>query len=289
MSLLSNRIVALLLCNRPLGVICPVGQSVQIEQSKGPKELLNSQPSYAGLCGKYRHGGTVRVVTNLRIEPGIGFGGLAVPLCAGRAIIKTSTTGRESQEPGQETGGRSFVNHDVGGLDDCRDGVASLEAQALGGSVRDGGGDFNAAEGNDHFGHDVVELQFLDRAFKLVACGEHGGTFGNCGGERRNGGLACRLRLGAMLQAVNEATDAPRQFRNGRSVQHVAGKISGKRGESSPTQKLISSGASRPRIQIVQFERKSAPSTGSVVRAVPESRRPVFCRSISPAKTYRVG
>jgi len=71
-------------------------------------------------------------------------------------------------------GSALLVDEDLRGLDHRGDGISSFQVQPFRGSARDCGYELEIADRHYDLGHDVAELDRLDRALELIACAEHG-------------------------------------------------------------------------------------------------------------------
>jgi len=68
-----------------------------------------------------------------------------------------------------------FLEHDFGGFDDDRDGVADFEPHFVGAAAGDDAVDFVVSDFDDGVGHDRIEFEIDNFSTKLVACGDaHG-------------------------------------------------------------------------------------------------------------------
>jgi len=70
------------------------------------------------------------------------------------------------------TAGGLFFEHDFGGFDDGRDGVADFELHFVGAFFGDDAFDEIFADAHDDVGHDAAELELDDFALQAVASGE---------------------------------------------------------------------------------------------------------------------
>jgi hypothetical protein len=62
-----------------------------------------------------------------------------------------------------------LLNHDFGGLDHCRDGIALLELEFVGATTGDGTLNKIVTDPHDHMGHDIAQLNFFNLPTQLVS------------------------------------------------------------------------------------------------------------------------